>query len=534
MPQTREHLEILSLLGIDDGMIVFTKRDQVDEELFELVLEDVKEQLTEFGLSDMSMFEVDSVSGRGIDELRESVKDWLKEKEETPSIPSFRLPIDQVFTVKGQGAIVRGTVYDGQVTEGDEVKVLPSGKRVRIRQIQRHNEQKESAKRGQRAAINLGGVSYEELKRGDVLVSDDYFSVSDRLDVVLFPLSQIDHPIKQRQPVKVHIGTSEVMGRIIFYDRNEIPPKTGEEEVYCQLELEEEIVVARGDRFILRRPTPVETLGGGWVIEAEADRHRFGQDTIKELQRKKEGSPEERIEAVLRERRMLSLDSIGRLTSLSKEEVQASMEDLYQVDGDLYTHQSIFTELKEEILKQVQAYQEDYPMRGGLNKAEVTSKLSTFEEALIDLALEDLEGEERLTVDRQFLRIHGLNPSLPKSWEKRLVGVEEALRAQGLEVGWWNDLFEGTNIPEEIKQDFRHYLLDQERAFVFERDRLISAQAVMGAKGKLRQELSGDVFSLQEVRDILGLTRKNLIPLLELFDELGFTERVENDRRWVE
>lgn len=533
MPQTREHLEILSLLGITDGIVVLTKMDEVDEELFEIVLEDVKEQLALFNLSKLPIHKLDSLSGKGVDELKSSIREKLIDKTEKALNPSFRLPIDQVFTVKGQGAIVRGTVYDGEVSVGEEVRVLPSEKKIRIRQIERHHEQMETAKQGQRAALNLGGISYDELKRGDVLVSDDYFSVSNRLDVVLFPLQSIDHPIKQRQTVKLHIGTSEVMGRIIFYDRNEIGPNSKLKEVYCQLELEDPVVIARGDRFIIRRPTPAETIGGGWVIEAEAEKHRFGQSTIDELQRKKEGSPKERIESVLRERTILSLDSLKRLTSLSDDQIEKAGEVLYKVEEDLYTLQSIFTELQGEILSQITKFHEEYPMRVGLNKAEVYSRLSTFSESLIELAIGALEEQGKIKVSNQFVSLFGVSPSLPPQWEKRLTGVEQNLIAQGLEVDWWNRLFEGTNIPEDIKQDYYYYLLEAKKAYIFDEGRLVSARAVEEAVARLKEEIPEESFNLQRVRDLLQLTRKNLIPLLELFDELGYTERIDNERKWL-
>lgn len=533
MPQTREHLEILSLLGITDGIVVLTKMDQAEEELFEIVLEDIKEQLAHFNLSKLPIHKVDSLSGRGVEELKKSMKDILIEKREKPLSPYFRLAIDQVFTIKGQGAIVRGTVYDGQVTVGEELSVLPSGKRVRIRQIERHNEQKTRAKQGQRAAINLAGVSYDELRRGDVLVTDDYFFVSDRLDLVLQPLEQIDHPIKQRQAIKLHIGTSEIMGRIIFFDRNEIKAHENVEEVYCQVQLDEPVVTARGDRFIIRRPTPMETIGGGWVIEAGAKRHRFGEETINQLKRKKEGTPAERVEAVLRERIILSLDEIKGLTALTDQELEEAKEALLRVEKETFTLRSIFTHLQEEIILQVANFHEDYPMRIGLNKAEVYSKLGSFDQRILDLAIEALVEEERIELVEEFVRSFGLQPSLPGAWERRLMGVEEELRGQGLEPDWWDRLFLDSHIPRDIQRDFYHYLLETGRAYVFDEGRLVSAEAVEGARDRLRDELPAESFSLQEVRDVLELTRKNLIPLLELFDRLAYTERVENERKWL-
>lgn len=533
MPQTKEHLEILTLLGIRDGIIVFTKVDQVDEELFEIVKEDVQEQLQQFELTDLPIYEVDSVSGKGISALKEGLRKKLTAISKPQDLTAFRLPIDQVFTIKGQGTIVRGTVYNGTAKEGEELIVLPSKKTVRIRQIQSHNERQVIARQGQRVALNLGGISWDELKRGDVLVTSDYFSVSRRFDVVLYPLKNMNYPLRQRQTIKVHIGTSEVMGRIIFFDRNEINQQTDEREIYCQIELEEEVVLSRGDRFIIRRPSPAETVGGGVVIEAVAERHRFGAKTAKQIKMKKDGTPKERIQAILNKHIVLSKDDLQRYAALSEEELKENESFLYKVEQELYTSTQIFGRVKTKIVEQISAYHEQYPMRRGLNKAEIFSNFHNCPESLLDLAIETLKEENKVDVYNQFVSLYGVKPTLPSSWEKRLTEIEQKLIAQRIEVDYWDQLFKDTNIPSEIKQDFYHYLIDGKRAFVFDEGRLISAEAVRHAKEKLKKELPKENFSLQEAREVLELTRKNLIPLLELFDELGITTRVENERKWL-
>src|SRR5699024_5073559 len=264
------------------------------------------------------------------------------------STTPFRLPIDHVFTVKGQGVIVRGTVYDGQVRQGDTVTVLPSDENVRIRQIQRHSHEVTTAFRGQRAAMNLGGIAYENISRGDVLVESDFFAVTNRIDIAFQPLPSIKHLIKQRQLIKLHIGTAEVMGKVIFFDRNDIHPnETGE--VLCQIALEEKIVVAQGDKCIVRRPSPVETIGGGTVIDAHATKHRFGQATIEALKTKQAGTPEERINAFLREAFVASETDILKFATISTAEFAELKQELHQVDTDLYTTESISNQVKDQL-----------------------------------------------------------------------------------------------------------------------------------------------------------------------------------------
>src|SRR5699024_4725787 len=220
------------------------KINQADEELLEIILDDVKSTLAKTFLKNAPMYFVDSLSNTGIPQLKKALKETLLDMPKKEYNIPFRLPIDHVFTVKGQGAIVRGTIYNGSVKEAQQLKLLPANVDVRVRQIQKHGKQAKIAYEGQRAAINLGGVSHKAISRGDVLVEDDFFTVSKRIDISFQPLKSIQHLIKQRQAIKLHIGTQEVMGRIVFFDRNEIN-QNETEVVLCQIEVDEAIVAAR-------------------------------------------------------------------------------------------------------------------------------------------------------------------------------------------------------------------------------------------------------------------------------------------------
>ncbi|WP_318036033.1 selenocysteine-specific translation elongation factor [Halobacillus shinanisalinarum] len=259
MPQTKEHLEILEFLGVEHCIVAISKIDRVDDELLELVTEDIKEGLAGTIFHEAPFVYVDGVSGKGIDNLKQTLLSELESVESRDAYGSFRLPVDQVFTVQGQGTIVRGTIYEGVVQKGSHLRLLPNDYKVRARQIQVHHKDQEQALAGQRTAVNLGGIAREDISRGDVLVASDHFLVTEKIDVSLRFVDELTTPVKQRMPVKIHVGTSEVMGRIVFFDRNEVN-KTSEE-VLCQIQLNEEVVVRRGDRFILRRPTPIETIG---------------------------------------------------------------------------------------------------------------------------------------------------------------------------------------------------------------------------------------------------------------------------------
>lgn len=533
MPQTREHLDILSLLGIENGLIVITKVDRADEELLDIILEDIKEEIKQTFLEDAPIYFVDSVSMKGVSELKEALQEKLLHIEEKENNTSFRLPIDQVFTAKGQGVIVRGTVYNGEVRQGERLTLLPSNIEVRVRQIQRHHQEKAVASRGQRAALNIGGISHEKVSRGDVLVADDYYSVSDRLDVVVNVLKSIRHSIKQRRPVKLHIGTSEVMGKIIFFDRNEINSNENEE-VLCQIQLEDPIVVARGDRFILRRPTPAETVGGGWVIEPNAKKHRFGKKTVEELKQKNEGTATERILSYVKERVVASEEEIMKNTAVSEKELTKAKQHLLEVEEGLFTAPSSFERVRDKIFGALAEFHKQFPMRTGLNKAEVVSDMKQqYPESLVEFALKTLAEDRQINITNQYIALTHVTPALPEKWKTRLENVNKELIQQGAEVEKWSDLLLQYKIPADIQKEFYYFLIETKKAHVFDDDRLISKRAVEQLREKLSEYTGFEDFNLQAARDSLQLSRKNLVPLLELFDQLGYTKRVGNMRSWI-
>ena len=533
MPQTKEHLAILSLLGINNGVIVITKTSLADEELLEIILEDIKSTVKDTFLKNAPIFFVDSLSQKGIPELKNALKEIVSNMPIKHSNVPFRLPIDHVFTIKGQGTIVRGTIYNGNVQAEQQLTLLPKKLETRVKQLQIHGKKTEIAYKGQRTAINLSGVSHQDISRGDVLVEDDFFTVSKRIDIVFQPLNSIKHAIKQRQAIKLHIGTQEVMGKIIFFDRN-IINKDETAEVLCQLEVNEDIVAVRGDHFILRRPTPTETIGGGWVINAQAKKLKFGESTVNQLQIKKAGSPTDRLESIMREHITLSETEILNLAAISYEELSEIKHILLELEKNQYALISIIEETQNHILSLIENYHNSFPMRQGINKAEIISELTTkYPLRILEVAINRLKNNKDIDINEQYISLNTFTPHLPSEWQKRLVKIEEDLISEGAETNKWDHLLASSNIPSIIQTDFYYYLIQTKRAFVLDDERLISRLAVVEAITKLKEHTQSEDFTLQMAREALELSRKNLVPLLELLDKLGYTERVENTRRWI-
>lgn len=532
MPQTREHLHILTLLGITHGAIVVTKTEGVDEDLLFLVHEDIKNLVTNTFLETSPVFYVDSVTNHGMTSLKQFLIEDVQRVGQRKTYPSFRMPIDQVFTVKGQGVVVRGTIFDGSVAQEDELTILPNGIKARVRQIQSHYTKKERVYAGQRAAINVGGVSVRDLKRGDVLVKDQFYTVTKRIDLVFQPLQSIQHKIKQRQTIKINIGTAEVTGKIIFFDRNELHKEF--DEVFCQIQVDEPIVATRGDRLILRRASPAETVGGGFIIDPRAERHRFGQQTIEKLQQLKEGTPKERVLHIIAEDDIRTKEQLLKQAAITEEQFAQIEDEFFLLNKKFYTTMEKIKECTQKMNDMLINYHATYPLRAGMDKAQLLSQLTPiYKRELVEGVLQINESKQHITICNQFIAQSIFKRHVPKEWTKRIESFIKDLQNSGAEVGKYVDLCEKQMIPKQLQTDLYYFLIETGKAYALDEERMISKEAVCHLKELLYKKTKGDPFNLQRARDILQLSRKNLIPLLELFDELQYTRRVENERKWL-
>ncbi len=279
MPQTREHLQICTLLGIKKGFVALTKIDMVDQEWLMLVREDVREFLQGTFLEGMPVVPVSSLTGEGFPELVETIARVADDLEAAADVGLFRLPVDRVFTMKGFGTVVTGTLISGRVAIGEEVEVSPVGLRAKVRGLQVHNRAVESAEAGQRTAVNLQGVDRAVIERGYLLAAPDALVASQRLDCVYRHLAGAGRNLKNRTLVRFHTGTSEVMARIILLDRNELEPGG---EGYCQIVLEAPLAAVAGDRFVVRSSSPVTTIGGGTIVDPLPAKHKRSVEAVLE------------------------------------------------------------------------------------------------------------------------------------------------------------------------------------------------------------------------------------------------------------
>ena len=291
MPQTKEHLAILDLLQIPAGIIVLTKIDLIpDNDWLDLIESDVRTAVKETILQDAPIVRVSARTGSGLNDLTATLVSILSNKPERLDLGRPRLPIDRVFTMSGFGAVVTGTLSDGHFSIGDEIEILPDGFKGRVRGLQTHKKKEETAQVGSRTAVNISGIATEQIRRGEVLVYPNQYQSTRRVDARFRLLKDVSSPLKHSSEVKVFIGTSETIANLRLLGVDELAPG---DEAWIQLELRDPIVAVRGDRYILRRPSPGETLGGGIIVDPQPKgRHkRFDADVLKSLESLTQGSP---------------------------------------------------------------------------------------------------------------------------------------------------------------------------------------------------------------------------------------------------
>ena len=381
MPQTREHIDILTLLGVRNFLIVLTKVDTVDEELLELAVEDIREQLAGTPLEHADIVKTDAVSGKGIPELLKKIEECADKAKDEREDGSARLNVDRVFSVKGFGTVVTGTLLDGTLSTGDELTVYPSLKKTRVRNIQVHEQDVKKVTSHHRTALNLAGLTTDEIERGDVLAASDQLKPTWMLDVKVTCLKHAVAPITLWDRVRLLIGTREVMARAVPIGTDSIQPG---EDGFLQLRLEtEQVVVKERDRFIIRTYSPMHPIAGGEVLDAAPKKHsRFRAEVLESLKTKEEGNIADIIEDFLRHKRQYftTVREIAEYTGLSQEQAQGEVDGLIQAGkimktASAYIHADVYKQIKGQAVQILLAYHQKFPLRIGMSAEEFRSRL---------------------------------------------------------------------------------------------------------------------------------------------------------------
>lgn len=542
MPQTKEHIDILHLLGVKRGLIVLTKIDQADEELIELVSDDLRSETQNTFLAEAPILKVNSINAQGIDKLKEAIEGMLAHIPARPIQGITRLPIDRVFSKKGFGSIITGTLYQGKMNVGDELGILPHGKRAKVRHLQVHGETQETAYAGQRVAVNLSGIDKENLERGHVLVTVNALKPTQRLDIEFCMLADLSFNIKQRSDIRLHIETSEVLGRIIFFDRNECRPG---ESCYAQLELSEPIITLFEDRFVVRRPTPMTTVGGGVVIDPYAEKHRFGPTTIEHIMAKKEKDMATRAAHIIETEGIRTVQQLIHQLGIShkewEQEISTEHSQLKLIPAEPSTLTLVITpSLWEKIWHntdhELQTYHHQYPLREGIDRQHLKNKyFPALNVTQWNTVLAQAEEEQRIKAHKETVSQADFKATLTDELIDLWQHVQQKMKQSGIETPDWETVLQDVaprkTLSTEASIDFRQWLLRHGDLTPLGDERYMSKEGFEAAVKQLKSK-TGAQFAIQDARQAFDTSRKFLIPFLETLDRFGLTIRQGNERKW--
>ena len=539
MPQTREHFEILDSLGIDDGIIAVTKTDMVEEEWLEMLLEEVDEYFKGTFLEGKPVIPVSAATGEGIGELRtEIISKCDRPNKRREEKELFRLPVDRVFTMQGFGTVVTGTLMDGSVRVGDDVIIYPEGSKAKVRGIQTYGKDTDTALAGQRTAINLSGVSKEDIDRGDIVAYPDAVTVTSMIDAELSMFSSADKVVLNNSRVHLYCGSDEVLCKVILLDRDTL---SAGETAYAQLRLEEPAAVRRGDRFIIRFYSPVITVGGGRIIDALPAKHKRNKPAILEgMDVLSHGSAGEIIYAKACERRFVRQKELASELSLPGHEMAEAVENgisagsLVVLPDDTIVSDSKYMRLKEDTENIINAYHAVNPLAEGIPRQELLSRMKenwfTDDDKLVQAVLKYLTAQEFIEDRGKNVAISGFSIEYTDEQKALKDRIKAMYAGAGIEMIKNDEIFalyrDGRivrAILEDLESDGMIYKVNPSYYI----DRQAWDRAVQAAMS------FDDAFTLAEYRDRLGTSRKYAAEFLPAMDKAGITVFNGETRRVV-
>ena len=541
MPQTREHMEICTLLGIQHGLIVMTKTDMVEEEWLELALEDIREFSQGTFLEDAPILPVSSVTGDGIPELISAIAEIAGSIPQRPPSSLFRLPIDRVFTMKGFGTVITGTLVSGKINVGETIMVYPTGITSKVRGIQVHNQSAESAEAGMRTAINFQGLDKTAVKRGEVLSTPNALIASYMVDVSFHYLASSKKPLKNRTLIRFHTGTSEVMGYLILLDQEELPPG---QTVVAQLRLDSPVAIVKDDRFVVRSYSPVRTIGGGQVLNPIPQKHkRLKQDVIDGLQHLTDEDPEAIISQQIQQAGYggVSFSHLKIMTNLTDKQLDTALQHLLskktitQTDKQnrIFLHQFTFDQLIQKTAEYLANYHAANPLKAGMPKEELKSKFPQLSDPKVfNLILNQMIKSDQIAQEENTVRLSDHRVSLGADQADIRKKIQAIYKKGGLQPPYFRDVPNLLEVDPNHTRDVMMLLVEEGQIVKTKDDLYFHVDAITELKNRLVDFLKahGDITTPQ-FKEMTGASRKYVIPLIEYFDASKVTLRVGDSRK---
>ena len=519
MPQTEEHLAILDLLGVSHGLVVLTKVDLVDDEWLALVVEEVRERLHNTSLAHAPIVPVSARTGRGLDTLLAAL-DTLLDATPTRSRASGspRLPIDRAFTIGGFGAVVTGTLIDGPLRVGDEVEILPQRLRGRVRGVQTHQQKSEVALPGSRVAVNLSGISHHEIARGNLLAYPGTRSPADRIDVRV----RLTAGLAQNAALELFVGAAQTLCRATLLDREEL---AAGDQGWLQLRLVTPVAVARGDRYILRTPSPSRTIGGGVIVDTHPARHRrFRPEVLARLESLARGTPADLLRPALADNLP---HTFAELLAASGLDEQLGREGLHALASEVITlgegaARMVFISptglatLREKLAQALAGYHRRYPLRQGMPREDARSRLKISAaafEALLFSSSDVVRTDERVV----WLPDHSPQPNQTQARQVRNLLAEFAASPYAPPT-------------PKIDAELLAYLVEQNQLVRVAEDVVFLAEPYAEMLAWVRDQIASGSLTVAAMRDRFRTSRKYALALLEHLDERKITRRVGDTR----
>jgi selenocysteine-specific elongation factor len=543
MPQTLEHLHICDLLGIRQGIIALTRADLVDPELLALAREDVTQAVKGTFLEGAPVLPVSSITGQGLPELKAELGRLSSRAQGRNLEHPFRFPVDRSFTLKGFGTVATGTVVAGRLRKDDEVMQYPRRARVRIRGLQVHGAAADAVEAGQRAAINLTGIEKDEIQRGDQLAAPDSLLTSFLLNVELRLLGDIPRDLTQRTRVRMHLGTREVMGRIVLLEGESFRP--GETQL-IQVRLEQPVSSRYGDRFIIRNYSPLFTLGGGRVIDpAPVKARRIKADLAQRLKALAGEEPLALVEQVAFlqsvrgvragegfNRTGLSAKVFGRVVQQLSS--QGLLVNVDTAEGR-YLHVGALERIGGYLERVLENFHKAHPEREGMTRAELSGKLAPLlSEKEVGVILARLVKQQRIALEGQAYSRAGHEKSVSGEQEADLNRLIEIIRQGGTQPARRTVLLETAGLAEKAGQKLLNLGAHSGQLVRIKDDLYYTPDTLTGIEARLREHLrEHQRITVIEFKDLIGVTRKHAIELLEHFDAARVTLRLENENHRV-
>lgn len=544
MPQTREHMDILGLLGIKKSILVINKCDLVDEEWLELVEEEIQEELEGTFLEGAPVVKVSAATGQGLDELTDTIQKLMSDEvvaKDTQTIP--RLPIDRAFTLSGFGTIITGTLISGTITREDVLEMYPIGKECKIRNIQVHGQNQDKCYAGQRVAINLSNVKKKEIRRGCVLAPKNSMKNTDLLDVKLKVLEDSMRILTNHERLHLYTGTSEILCRAVLLDKEQIGPG---EEGLVQLRLEEEIAVKRGDRFVVRFYSPMETIGGGIVLEPNPVRKkRFDAQAIEELKKKESGSLGDVMELQIKEHgdTMITLAELAKVMAHSVDELKEYLEELeesgtifvFPMKKDTYLwHRDSEFAVRQKIEETLRKYHSEHPYRYGMKKAEIHNTfLKKIKPNIFDAYIERMTGENVYGRREEYLSLPGYEVPKDAMYLQTEKLIEDTFEKAGYDFVRFSEIDFG-KIPRQTAEDVVLMMIDEGKVLRINEEMFTMKHLMDEAKEKIQNHLKEEnLITIAQVRDMFSTSRKSAKPILEYMDSIKVTKKTGGESERV-